>query len=128
MVIEWLNEVAQQSPSLTFTWSSFLATAGAAVALAVALGYLILHWEYTKAIDILGTALALFSSLMYSGYYALLIAGVVPSAISGIVLRPVNTLLFGSLILMAGMVVNSNKVTRQLIELNSMLRRELGKA
>ncbi|MBK8434456.1 MAG: hypothetical protein IPL28_25600 [Chloroflexi bacterium] len=128
MIIEWLNEVAKQSPSLIFTWSSFLATAGAAVALSVALGYLIRHRAYTKAIEIVGTALALFSSLAYSFYYALLIAGIVPSSISGIVLRPVNTLLFGSLILMAGMVVNSNKVTRQLIELNTMLKRELGKA
>jgi len=128
VVVEWLNELAQSSPSLVFAWSSLAATAVATVCCFGVLLYLVWYRKYTAAIEYVGISLALFSSVAYSLYYGLLIADLIPSSISAIVLRPVNSLLFGSIIIMAGAVVQNNKMTRQLIELNARFKQVLGKA
>ena len=121
MMIEVLRSIETAEPSVFYAWASWAVAVIASVALIRALAYLVKHWTYTHWLDVLGVCGALISSLTYATYYTLLLLGFITTAVSPILLRPVNVGLFAGLVLLARLVVINNKILRELEEINSAL-------
>lgn len=121
MMVEVLRYIETAEPSLVYAWASLFVTIIASGALCVALAYVLRYIAYSHWLDVLVVIGALVACLTYATYYALLLGGVVTTAASPVLLRPVNVLLFAGLVLLARLVVVNNKIAREKEEIASVL-------